>query len=74
MPICRRTGSHSDVNPAHEFSGFRFLLLHELLDILFAVTAFRTRAGRFRDRITAGEKLGDLSGASAMVAASVDAG
>ena len=49
MPICRRTGSHSDVNPAHEFSGLRLLFLHELLDILFAVTAFRTRAGRFRD-------------------------
>lgn len=42
--------------------------------VLAEAEARQARAGRFRDRITAGEKLGDLSGASAMVAASVDAG
>lgn len=37
--------------------------------VLTEAEARQARAGRFRDRIIAGEKLGDLSGASALVAA-----
>ncbi|WP_290690289.1 MULTISPECIES: hypothetical protein [unclassified Haematobacter] len=51
--------------------GVLILPPEEAPDVLEEATVRQARANRSRGRIAAGEKLGDLSGASALVAAAI---
>ncbi|WP_284757013.1 RraA family protein [Agrobacterium sp. fls2-241-TYG-188a] len=54
-------------------SGILVIPTDEALDVLVEAEARQARAGRHKGKIEAGEKLGDLSGASRMVASAMEA-
>lgn len=53
-------------------SGIVVIPVDEAEEVLEEATARQARAGRNKDKIAAGEKLGDLSGASRLVAAALE--
>lgn len=54
-------------------SGILVIPVNEAAEVLEEATARQARAGRNKGKIEAGEKLGDLSGASRLVAAALEA-